>query len=337
MATIRDVAMHSNVSIATVSRVVNNTGFVQQETRDRVMAAITKLGYQPNSIARSLKMERSNLVGILLPHMANQFYMDLATAIENTLDPEGYSLLLASSGWDIKKEIHQMNVFVRQRVEAIALVTVSHLISNYQEIFGSLTIPLIFADRSKPGLKTDVVLADNYDGISQLVTHLHSLGHTRIGFITGPSEIDTVHERLHGYRETLKEKGLTYEPDLVMKGINLSVATGYNLTLELLNSQKPTALVCGNNTLATGAMLACKELGISIPGDISLVAFGDFDLAPLLDPPLTVSTNSGYEMGLEVGKLIIERIKHPNQGIEPRCIRIPSKLVIRASTTSPKG
>lgn len=335
MTTIRDVARLAGVSIATVSRVINQEPTVTPTIRQRVLAVVDEIGYHPNAVARSLKRERTYLVGLLMPHIANPFFMEVAKGIEDVIGPQQYSLTLASSDWNPEREFHLLRTFAQQRVDAIVLMTVSSGEARLIHLLQNLDIPYILVDRRPTYLQADTVLPDNVNGVRLLTEHLIRIGHRRIGFVNGPHGITSGTERLEGYRLALEGAGIPYDSSVVFEGQNFTREIGHQLGLELLRPGRVTSVVAGNNTLAIGVLQASRELGLRIPGDLSLVVFGDLDVAELLDPPLTVATNSGYEMGLEAGRILAGRLKSPGAPARPRLVRTVSRLIMRASTAPP--
>jgi LacI family transcriptional regulator len=308
--TIKDIAKELNVSIATVSRVLNNRGYASSEVKKRVFAAAKKLNYQPNAIARSLKMDQTNTIGVIIPDISNPFFMKISKGIEDTVHKSGYHLIFASANENPKKEKEMLKVFFEKRVDAIVLATSGENEETINRIKSS-GVPIILIDRkiSNPKLGLDYVIEDNEEGAYQLTNYLIEKGHRRIGLINGSLSVSSGIERYMGYKRALKENGMIENPELVYYG-NFTQDDGYKATGKFLKfSNRPTAIISFNNTMAFGVLLQLTQQGISNFEDLVIASYGENEATQLFRSPKIISIKqSPYEMGVRVGEIIINRL-----------------------------
>jgi len=329
MSSITKIAKMANVSIATVSRVINNTGYVKKETRERVLKVVQELSYQPNAVARSLKKGKTSLIGFIVPDISNSFFTALAKGIEGVISKEGFNLILCNSENNVEKELAYIQALSEKRVEGIILAPIGKY-EDYRTLSSYKKLPIVLVDNYPLGLDLDVVITDNIKGAYLLTKYLIELGHTRIGIITGPLNQLTGIGRLLGYKRALEELNVKIQEDLIQEG-DFKFVSGYNLTKKLLSLKPtPTAIFAANNLMSIGAMVAIKEVGLNIPEDISLVAFDDIDLLPLVNPPITVMSQPTEKIGAIAAELILKRIKGEKRGKQEKII-LESKFIERAS------
>lgn len=329
MSSFTKIAKLANVSIATVSRVINSSGYVKKETREKVLNIVEELGYQPNAIARSLKKGRTSLIGFIVPDISNSFFTALAKGIEGVISNKGFNLILCNSENSVERELAYIQALSERRVEGIILAPIGRY-EDYQALSPYRNLPIVLIDNYPLGLDFDAVITDNFKGAYLLTKYLLDLGHTRIGIITGPLVQLTGFERLEGYKKALNESNVEIQEDLIQEG-DFKFESGYNLTKKLLSlDPRPTAIFATNNLMSIGAMVAIKEVGLSIPEDISLVAFDDIDLLPLVNPPITVVSQPTEEMGAIAAELILRRIEKRKVRKREKII-LESKFIERAS------
>lgn len=322
----------ANVSIATVSRVINNTGYVKKETREKVLDIIEKLGYQPNDIARNLKKGKTGLIGFIVPDISNSFFTSLAKGIEKIISKKGFNLILCNTEDCVEKEYIYIRGLRERRVEGIILAPIGQY-KDYQAVLTFKNPPVVLVDNYPFELDIDAVITDNIEGAYTLTKYLIELGHTRIGIITGPLNQLTGIERLKGYRKALKEFNIEEREELIQEG-DFKFESGYNLTKRLLRlNPPPTAIFATNNLMSIGAMIAIKEVGLSIPDNISLVAFDDIDLLPLVNPPITVMSQPTEEIGAAAAELLLKRIKGKGDRRKEKIV-LKSNFIERASCKS---
>lgn len=306
--TMKEVARLANVSVSTVSHVINKTRFVSSSTRQKVLKAMDKIGYHPNMIARSLRRRKTNTIGLVISDITNPFFPGVVRGIEKQLIKKGYSIILTNTDDDIEKEKNLVTLLYGKRVDGFIIVTAGGE-SKHIESLIQLRVPVVLLDRKISGLKLDAVLVDNEGGTRKLTEYLINLGHKRIGIITGPLNVFTGKERLNGYLKALQEYSLPRDDKLIKTG-DFRQESGYSLTLELLSlSSPPTAILACNNLVGIGAMDALKEKGIRIPDEIELVIFDDLPWFGHLNPPLTVVAQPTFKLGEMAAKLLLEQIR----------------------------
>ncbi|MFO1068032.1 MAG: LacI family DNA-binding transcriptional regulator [Geminicoccaceae bacterium] len=327
MPTIRDVARAAGVSTATVSAVLNDTAFVSPALRQRVEAAVAKLGYAPHSIARSLKRGRTQLLGLMIPDITNPFFTELVHVVEVAAHRAGYGVLLCDSGQDPAKERSYLQLMRSHRVDGLVLCPVGD--GGLAEPARAGGMPLVMVDRLVPGLEADVVLMDNYAAGLAATRHLVNLGHRRIGAVAGPAGLEPADERLRGFREALALRGLAVRDGDIRHG-NFEEEGAYLASLELLGgTSRPTALFVANNHMLIGVMRAVANLAMSCPADISVAAVDDFPWANAFTPRLTTVRQPVAAMGETALRLLLERLAGGDG--PPRRIVLPAELVIRDS------
>ena len=297
MVTINDVAKKAHVSISTVSRVLNGTAFVNSEVKKRVEDAIRELAYQPSPAARSLRVNRSRIIGLLISDIQNPFFMSLIQGVEDEAHRNGYSLLLCNSNEDPNKEQQYLNVLCAERVAGAIIIPTRERLDAEIANFHARNIPLIAVDRRIKNSSVDAVLVDNILGAREAVAHLISRGYRRIAVITGPKTVTTGQERLEGYRQALQEADIPYDPALTRSG-TFRKESGRHFAEELLAITPPIdALFVGNNMMAMGALDAIHAQNLRIPEDI---AFVGYDELPWVAPgfgSLTTVAQPVYELG----------------------------------------
>jgi LacI family transcriptional regulator len=325
----QQVAERAGVSVTTVSHVINETRPVSDELRERVLAVVAELGYQPNVLARSLRRGETHTIGAIIPDNANPFFAEVVRGVEDTSFEQGYSVILCNSDGDPDKELHYANVLVEKRVDGILLIAAGvgpeHILAWQKQ-----HIPLVLIDRDIPDVSVDVVLTHNARGGWLAARHLIELGHQRIGCIAGPSDMTPSDERLAGYLEALRESGLSADETLVLRG-DFQCQSGYQAGHQILSKDDPpTAIFACNDLMAMGAMRAALELGLRIPGDLSVMGFDDIPLASFINPPLTTIQQPKYEMGVLAASLLLERMQDPD--MPPHKRTLETHLVVRESS-----
>lgn len=328
-ATIKDVAAEAQVSIATVSRVLNKNYVVSPELEAKVMAAIEKLNYYPNSIARSLKNENTHTIGLIVSDIANEFFTALARSIEDIIAKRGYNLIVCSTDNRQDKEYSYLQLLMEKKVDAIILNTTG----LNDEYIASLSqkIPFGLCGRKVNALsfKGDFVDSDNVTGSYELTRYLLSLGHRKIALINGQTEVSSSAERLEGFCKAMKEAGIDVEdsyPYLYFGNFNRK-ESGYQGAEAMFSmANPPSAIFAANNELALGVMRYCLQHGISIPEDLSLTGYGRISNADLLYVQLLCTDMSPQVMGTRLAELTMERIEQKNN-ILNREIRFSPQLI----------
>jgi LacI family transcriptional regulator len=331
MATIREVAESAGVSYATVSHVINNTRVVTQETRERVLAAMSALNYRPNALARSLRQGKSNTLGLVLPDSANPFFAEISRSIEDAAFKKGYSVFLCNTELDTQRELFYVDVLSKKQVDGIIFVAAGDQADSLDFLLRQ-NMPVVMIDRDLPNVEVDAVLTDHQLGGFLATQHLIQLGHTRIACIAGPSSITPSAERLTGYRKALEEAGLSYDERLIIRG-DYHAQSGMDITHSILKLEpRPTAIFALNDLMALGALRAAAEAGFSVPRDLAVVGYDDLELARFTNPPLTTIAQPKKEIGAQAVNLLVDRMALKSR-LPSRLVLAP-ELIIRRSTQS---
>jgi LacI family transcriptional regulator len=303
MSTMKEVAAAANVSVATVSRVLNNNGYVNEETRKRVLLAISELNYVPNEVARSLFKKQSKTVALIVPDIKNPFFPEIARAIEDVMSSQEYTLILCNSDEKVEKEIRYLDVMKQKYVDGIIIVT-STLTPKHVE---NRDTPIVALDRP---ISIDIpsVTVNNFEGAKQAVQYLKRNGCKKIAHIRGPHGITNADERFNGYIEEVTNE-TWFRPDLVVNG-NYNVLETTEATKELLTKFPDIdGIFAGNDYMAIGVLKAAEQLGIQIPEELSLIGFDGIQLGQLTSPEITTMAQPIYELGLTAAELLLEMIE----------------------------
>lgn len=326
MATMRDVARLAEVSVSTVSHVVNETRVVNEQTRYRVLDAIEQTGWRHNTIARSLARGGTASIGLAITAISNEYFGDLLSAIEESVSEHGSTVLLAETRDDPIREYVAITTLIERRVDGLLVGLGPDPDPRTVRLLLSTDIPVVLVDRVAD-YPFDFVGSANVGPMMELTRHLIGHGHRRIGIIAGRPGLPTSAERLDGYLEAVRRAGLTFDGSLIARG-----GSSEDLAAEALNSllgldEPPTAIVTANNQMTIGVLRRLKDLGLRLPDDLALGSFDDFRWSDLLDPPLTAVAQSWREMGQTAVRLIMARIAQPDRPIER--IRLPADLQVR--------
>ena len=336
MATLRDIAQHSGVSIATVSHVVNDSSYVSPRLRERVLNAIREYNYHPNRVARMLRTKKSKTVGIVVPDIADPFFPTLVRGAEDVLTRAGYTLLIGNSDNDQHKEEGYYRTFVERRVDGLVVAVASDQTPQYFHRHDFAKVPVVFADRAYLGLPADIVGADNISGSKMAVSHLVEMGYTRIATVTGPMRLANARDRLTGYRRALRGAGHAVDADLVREG-NFDVSSGYDQTRHLLGmAARPDAIFIQNSLMAVGAFRAIQESLLRCPEQIGLISFGEQDWFALVRPRISAVSHRSYDVGAAAAELLLKRLAGKLIGESVRR-NVSVKLIVRESTTRTRG
>lgn len=329
MATARDVAKRAGVSTSTVSHVVNGTRIVSDELRARVLDAMHELGYEANAVARSLKTRRSHLVALVTSDIGNPFFTSVVRGVEDVVAARGYTLILGSTAEDVHREEAYLRLLGAQRIDGLILAPSGDRHPYLDRIMHTRTA-FVLLDRTLDGSPAPAVVLDNVDAGRTATRHLLSLGHRRIGLVAGRPGISTTTERIDGYRMALAGAGIPFDPELVVDGRS-RMDEGRRAAARLLDlSERPTALVAGNNVMTLGAVAAVEERGLCIPRDVAIVGFDDAPWADVLHPRLTTVAQPTYELGRAAADLLLRRIDTPEVQV-PQRTAMTGRLVVRES------
>ncbi|ABY95668.1 MULTISPECIES: LacI family DNA-binding transcriptional regulator [Thermoanaerobacter] len=327
--TIKDIAKLANVSITTVSRVINNkTEGVSEETRNRILQLVKELGYQPNAIARGLVTKKTKTVGLIIPDISNPFFPDIARGVEDSAHIYGYNVFLCNTDDNLEKESEYINALKEKYVDGIIFTSSS--IPKHEHITDLIKsgIPVVIMDRRIDSEDIYGVFLDNYEGGYIATKYLIDLGHKRIGCITGPLYISNAIERLEGYKRALVDNEIEVDNRLIFEG-DYKINSGI-IGAEKLLEHEVTAIFASNDLMAYGAYKAIRSYGYKIPDDISVVGFDDIQLSQILEPQLTTIRQPAYDMGLAAARMLIKLVE--GKKLKKKIINFRPQLIIRQST-----
>lgn len=329
--TVVDVARHAGLSVTTVSRVLNNSGYYSPETLEKVEAAVRLLDYRPNFYARSLKGKATSLVGLVIPDLSNVFYTSLANTVLSCLRARGYNMILFTNEEDPVKDLCYLKILEEQHVDGILYThPTDGSNSPYLHEINERGIPIVEVNRQRESGYLDAVLADNLRGVKQAMEYLLQLGHRRIALISGSSNTITGEERLLGYRTAIEELGMEVNPDYVKMG-SFTREHGEISADELLSlDEKPTAFFAGNNRIVLGILKTLQRYNLRVAEDVSLVAFDDTEWLSVWNPPISVVDIAVNEMAQLAVDLLVRRMT-ANGTLKPLTYYLSTNLIIRQS------
>jgi len=329
MTTIRDVAKLAGVAPITVSRVLNNTGYVKPETRQRVEQAAAELHYVPNMLAHSFRSSRTNTLALVLTDITNPFWTTVARGVEDVASVRGYSVFFCNTDENEAKQERYLAALLRRRVDGVLLAPASSDGAAVEALLRQ-NVSVVVLDRRVEGVQVDTVRGDSSDGAYQLVRHLVDLGHRRIALLSGPANLSVSRERAAGYERALCAVGQPLDPALMLSG-DFSVQSGRAMMQILLTlPDLPTAIFAANNFIAAGALSAMREVGLRTPEDISVVVFDDLPDPYVTAPMLTVVAQPAYELGQTAARLLLQRLAQPAGEVYDEIL--PVRLIVRQST-----
>src|SRR5713226_6247020 len=327
-ASIYDVARESGASVFTVSAVVNKKSHVGKGLRERVEAAIRKLNYRPNLVARSLAKQRTHTIGMIVPDIANPFFPMVVRGAEDAAQKHGYNLLLCNSDDNLDKEESAVELLLSKRVDGILLTKAAEdFRPAMRQMIKEMNVPFVLVMRTYPKLTKDAVITDDYQGAYEAVCHLARAGRRRIGLISGPLKISNAKARWQGFHDALKAKDLPYDPELVVEG-DYRIESGYRAGHSLL-SQRPDGIYVANHLMTIGLLKAAEEMGLKCPDDFGLVSFDDYPWLGVFRPKLTTVELPKHQLGSEAAELLIRRISGDHS--KPILKKLQPELRIRES------
>ena len=329
--TLKDVAKEAGVSVSMVSRVLGNYGYFSEETKRKVLEAAKKVGYEPNVIARGLRTRKTKAIGVIISDVVTFFFTTLVRGIEDVARESGYSVILCNSDENPVKEREYLATLYEHNVDGL-IVSPSPGNHNYLKKLVKAGVPLVLVDRAVRGIKAPTIIVDNEAGSYEAINHLISLGHRRIGIITGLRGVMTSEERLAGYKRALEKNGLPIEKELIKEG-DFRREKAYKATQEFVRMKNPpTALFVCNEPMTSGALLALKENKIKIPEEMAIVGFDDPVWASFTTPALTTVTQPSYSMGTLACQTLLKEIKGDfHNRILSEDIILKPRLTIRES------
>lgn len=342
MYTMRDVARLAHVSVATVSGVLNSKRGVSSKLTKRVEEAMQALNYQPDNVARSLRIRQTRTFGMVVADLASPFFVEMIRGVQNAAHHAGYSLTLCNTNDDLQEEGQVLRTLYSRRVDGILLASTCQ---HAAQIPGAHRLPMVLIDRLPFGFTGNAVLLDNLGAGRKATEHLIELGHKRIAIIAGRSDLSTARDREEGFRSAMRDAHLVIPEEWIEHG-DFRLEGGYLCAMKLLSMPAcPTAILSCNYLMTVGLMRAIKEVGIESPKEISIVGFDDFDtgldgfsLASLFKPQLTTVRQPAYEMGQKAFETLLERIHYPQDDSDTwtgKIITLDAELVVRGSTARP--
>jgi LacI family transcriptional regulator len=335
LVSMRDVARLAGVSVATVSAVINEKGTVSTALTERVAKAMQALDYHPDHIARSLRVGRSNVIGMIVPDISNLFFAEILRGVEESSEQKGYSVILCDSNEDSARERRHLATLYSRRVDGVLLAS-----SISQAAHDRLTLrrfPIVFIDSVPAGVENGVVIVDNVEAAYTATRHLIDLGHRRIAIISGRLDRSVGLDRMNGYRKALQEAGIWTPEEFIQHG-DFHVESGYRCGSELMRlTVPPTAIFSCNNRMTLGLLRALGDLGINCPGRVSVVGFDDVDWSTTFSPRLTCVAQPTYEIGKRATEMLLEKILaadgHASDRYPNAVLR--AELRVRESTAVP--
>jgi LacI family transcriptional regulator len=329
MTTIHDVARRAGVASITASRVINNSGYASQPTRQRVLAAARELGYVPNRLASSLRSKRTNVLALVLTDITNPFFTVAARGVEDVASCAGYTVIFCNTDEDRAKEQKYVEVLMQNQVDGVVLVP-SGSDSESVETLQQNGVQVVVIDRHVPSKNVDQVRCDSVGGAHELTRLLLSLGHRRIALLNGPRNVSTALDRQAGFEQALREAGLAAQASVLTGAFTR--ASGYEMACQALSmSPRPTALFAGNNFIALGALQALEEAHVRVPENMAVVAFDDLPESLVTSPFLTAAAQPVYEMAARATEILIGRLANTGgPGFEE--VVFPTRLVLRKSS-----
>ncbi len=334
--TMKDVAERANVSASTVSYVLNDSGPVSPERRQRVLEAVRYLDYTPNAAARNLKRGGASTIGLVVPDLANQFFALLAQGVERAASAQDMLVVLCAPETTDQAESYNARLLRSRRVDGV--IYLSGFGTSPRSLLELTSLgPVVLVDERIPGFELPAVASDGRPGARQAAQHVLEMGHERIAVIGGPPQLWTAQQRLAGYREACASAG--FDPDnLVIFDGDYRQPSGMRLAEKALavpKERRPTALLCANDLMAIGAMEYCRSAGLRIPQDISIVGFDDLPFVSLLAPRLTTVRQYADEMGYRAATVLFDLLDGAERDGPDELF--PVELQVRDSVAPPSS
>lgn len=332
---IKDVAKEANVSVATVSRVLNDVPLVNEETKKRVLEAIEKTGYKPNAIARSLKIRKTNTFGIMIPDITDSYYTQVVRGVEDICSMYDYNIILCNTDFDSKKEETYLDVLIEKQCDGI-LYMGKGISEELKDKMLESKVPLVIGATHDYECTLPSVMIDNEKAAYEITKLLISLGHRKLALFSDSDAKSLIaREREEGFKRALKEEKLEF-PKEWYRIDTASVSGGYKMMEDLLKKKDlPTAIVVtSNDDAALGAIRKASEEGIKVPEDMSISGFNDFYISEWVKPSITTIAQPMYDIGAVSARMLIKMLN--NEELNDKNIIVPYELIQRESTAPPK-
>ncbi|MFZ4832208.1 ribose operon transcriptional repressor RbsR [Rouxiella sp. Mn2063] len=329
MATMKDVAREAGVSTSTVSHVINNNRFVSEAIRDKVNAAIDQLNYAPSALARSLKLNQTRTIGMLLTASSNPFYSEVVLGVERSCYERGYSLILCNTDGDEERMNRSIETLLQKRVDGLIMMCTENHCPSQDALNRYPSLPIVMMDWSPFDGANDIIQDNALIGGKMATQYLIDQGYTRIACITGPLDKTTAQQRLAGFRQAMHEANLDILPGYEVSG-DFEFAGGLSAMQQLLAlAAPPDAVFASNDAMAVGVYQAVYQQGLSIPGDIAVMGYDDIQLAQYMTPPLTTIHQPKDELGELAIDTLLHRLQAPDT--EAQVLSLTPELIIRGS------
>ena len=331
MATIKDVAKMAGVSTTTVSHVINKTRFVAKETEEAVMQAIKSLKYSPSAVARSLKVNTTKSIGMIVTTSESPYFAEIIHAVEDHCYRQGYSLFLCNTQNDPEKIKNHVEMLTKKRVDGLLVMCSEYTQHSLDVLSGFSSVPMVVMDWG-PNVDTDIIEDNSFTGGYIATKHLIDCGHKAIGLIAGELDKTTARTRYEGFVKAMNEANLPIHENWIMEGF-FEPEDGYEcMNRILVQDNLPTAVFCCNDVMALGAISAITEKGLRVPDDISIIGYDNIHSSRFYAPPLTTIHQSKSRLGAQAVNLLFERIANKdNDSHEKHRIAIHPELVLRKS------
>jgi DNA-binding LacI/PurR family transcriptional regulator len=332
IVTIKDIARELKISPSTVSRALKNHPDISDETKRAVNELAKRLNYQPNAVALSLKQQRSNTIGVIIPEIVHYFFSSVISGIEDVAYDAGFNVIICQSNERYEREVANARTLLSSRVDGI-LVSISKETDNFDHLhhLRENNIPLVFYDRIVPGIPADQVIIDDLDAAYRATRHLVDNGRKRIVHFAGPQKLLIGQQRKEGYLKALREAYIEIDQELIIEADSFEKAR--LAVLKLINkSTKFDGVFAVNDLTAIGAMQTLQKQGIKIPDEVAVVGFSDGRFSGITDPTLTSVDQHGYEMGTVATSILLKRITSENKDYPFETKVLDSNLVVRGSS-----
>jgi len=333
--TLFDLAKELNVSISTISRALSRPEVVAPATRDRILTAARRFGFQPNDVARSLRTRETRTIGIVVPDITNWFFGLLVKVIDQVVQERGYTVVVCNADEKAENEMRALGILRSRKVSGIINCPVGAPLEGWQALLAS-GIPLVELDRRSGLREVDAVVLNDEAAAAVAAEHLLQLGHRRIATIAGPQHLSNGRARLRGFKKALQKAGCPLPPNYLTLGDFTEDSGRVEMARLLGCTPPPTAVFIANSEMTGGALATIRERQVRIPGDLSLIGFDDARWTRYLDPPLTAFAHPTEEMGRHAAELLLSRLGGQKPSRQARLIKLDSTLIVRDSTSAPQ-
>jgi LacI family transcriptional regulator len=334
MPNMKQIAQMAGVSLGTVSHVLNGSAHVREPLRKRVEDAVEALGYQPSALARGLRRDKTNIIGMIIPDITNPFFPAVVRGAEDMAFSNGYRLVLCNTDNDHTKELAHLKE-LRTFLPSGLIVIPSDFsdLTRESDSYRKSGAAVVCVDRLPPRWQGDSVTADNEMGSYRATRHLLQLGHRQIAMITGPLRLTNAEQRLKGFRRAMKKQGIEIGPEYIQE-TSFDIRGGrIKAQLLLRMVPAPTAIFAGNDMIAMGVLHAIRDLGLRCPDDVSVIGFDDLDFAALMNPSLSSVYQPGYQLGVNAARILLDHVKGEDR--PPQHIVLETELKLRESVAPP--